>query len=82
MLCGALLGRLIIFGLDENHPVYGGLIAFVIGQLMYLAAVELVADAHASLQDLRSAVYSRLFDVVLILGFVAELLVELFIGGG
>jgi hypothetical protein len=79
MVIGALLGRLLILHLSADGPVYGGLIAFVVAQLFYLATVELIGEGHAVIQQSNNPTTGRIFDSVLLLGFVAECVLEAYL---
>ncbi|EDQ92849.1 uncharacterized protein MONBRDRAFT_22027 [Monosiga brevicollis MX1] len=79
MLIGGILGRFLMMEVDEASPVFAGFMSFVVGQLFYLATVELIGEGHAIVNDLGKAAFSRWFDVALLFGFMGELMVEIFL---
>eukprot|EP00730_Choanoeca_flexa_P010239 TRINITY_DN17238_c0_g1_i1.p1 TRINITY_DN17238_c0_g1~~TRINITY_DN17238_c0_g1_i1.p1 ORF type:complete len:407 (+),score=81.12 TRINITY_DN17238_c0_g1_i1:79-1299(+) len=79
MFLGGMLGRLMTLDLSKSGPVYAGMLAFVVGQLFYLATVELIGEGHAVIQASNSPKLSRVFDSLLLLGFVAECLMEAYL---
>ena len=73
------MGRLVIMDLSQDGLAYAALISFVVAQLFYLASVELIGEGHMVMQQSNNATMSRIFDSVLLLGFVAECLLEAYL---
>lgn len=79
MLIGGVIGRLIMHSISEQDPIFAGVIAFTVGQLYYLGAVDLISDAFATLARIKRRYASECFDLAMMAGFLAEVVVKLYL---